>query len=383
MSEQFSITNVRAVLADRILEDATVVVEDGRIAAVTDGRVGQPGERTTGCGAFLLPGLVDTHSDGVEREIWPRPAAPFPVDFALRVFEGRLQAAGVTTVFHGVGFQAKSYQRSIAQAVELCAAIAERRSAGDVPCDHRILHRLEAREEHGWDECIARLPQPSDVEPLPLLSFEDHSPGQGQYRDLEKFKRSGDFGGATGEQLDELVAEYVADAERRSGLRDGHIDTVRALATDGRVRLLAHDLEDAEEVVAAAGWGAAVAEFPLTEGAAAEATRRGMPVVLGAPNVMRGGSHSGNASAEELIGKGLCTGLASDYQPATMLAAAFGLADRGTCSFPAAVALVTSGPAAVAGLDDRGAIEVGLRADLALVDADGAWPRVRRVWRGA
>jgi alpha-D-ribose 1-methylphosphonate 5-triphosphate diphosphatase len=382
MSESFSVANVRAVLADRIVDDATVVVEEGIISAIDSGRSATTPVAHDGAGAFLLPGLIDTHSDGVEREIWPRPAAPFPIDFALRVFEGRLHAAGVTTVFHGVGFQEKpSYQRTIAQAVELCEEIGKRRATADVPCDHRVLHRLEAREDHGWEECFAQLPDQFDREPLPLLSFEDHSPGQGQFRDLEKFKRSGGFGGVTGPELDRLVASYVAESEARTGLRDVHIGDITRLAGDGRVRLLAHDLEDADQVAEAAGWGASVAEFPLTEDAATEARRRGLSVVLGAPNVLRGGSHSGNIAAEELVAKGLCTSLASDYQPATLLAAAFGLAGRGTCSLSSAVALVTSGAAAVAGLDDRGSLRVGARADLALVTLDGAWPRVRHVWR--
>jgi alpha-D-ribose 1-methylphosphonate 5-triphosphate diphosphatase len=380
--DSFSITNVRAVLADRLLDDATVVVEEGLIAGVADGRTAATPVSYDGSGAFLLPGVIDTHSDGVEREIWPRPAAPFPVDFALRVFEGRLQAAGVTTVFHGVGFQEKqSYQRTVAQAVELCEEVGKRRATAEVPCDHRILYRLEAREEHGWEECFAQLPDQFEGEPLPLVSFEDHSPGQGQFRDLEKLKRAGGFGGATGEELDRLVDSAVAESAARSGLRDTHIGDVSRLAGDGRVRLLAHDLEDAEQVAAAADWGAAVAEFPLTGDAAAEARRRELPVVLGAPNVLRGGSHSGNVSAEELIATGLCTSLASDYQPATLLAAVFALAERGSCSLPDAVALVTGGAATVAGLQDRGSLRVGARADLALVALDGAWPTVRHVWR--
>lgn len=382
-SERFTITNVRAVLPERVLDDATVVVEDGRIAAVDDGRSPATPDRRDGAGAFLFPGLVDTHSDGVEREIWPRPVARFPVDFALRVFEGRLQAAGVTTVFHGVGFQEKvAYQRTVAQAVELCAVIAERRQAEDVPCDHRVLHRLEARDDHGWQECVEQLCEAA-CGPLPLLSFEDHSPGQGQYRDLEQFRRAVGSGDVTGDDLDRLVDDRLADADRRRSVRLAHIEVVTRLAADGRARLLAHDLEDAEQVEEAAGWGAAIAEFPLSEGAAAEARRQAMPVVLGAPNVLRGGSHSGNVSAEELVAKRLCTSLASDYQPATLLAAVFALVDRRTCSLAAAASLVTSGAATVAGLDDRGTIAIGQRADLALVRRDGPWPRVCTTWRAA
>ena len=286
-------------------------------------------------------------------------------------------------MFHGVGFQEKpSYHRTIAQAVELCEEIGKRRAIADVPC------RPPDAPSPGGPRRTAvgrsaspNFPISSTGEPLPLLSFEDHSPGQGQFRDLEKFKRS--VASAAPPVRSSIAWSLRTSLNRRLGAACATPTSATSprLAGDGRVRLLAHDLEDAGQVAEAAGWGAAVAEFPLTADAAAEARNREMPVVLGAPNVLRRGSHSGNVSAEQLIAQGLCTSLASDYQPATLLAAAFGLAGRGTCSLPSAVALVTSGAATVAGLHDRGSLRVGARADLALVALDGAWPRVRQVWR--
>jgi alpha-D-ribose 1-methylphosphonate 5-triphosphate diphosphatase len=380
------ITNVRAVLENRILDDATVVVRGGLIVDVRQGGPAPtvaPHPVVDGRGAFLLPGLICTHSDGVEREIWPRPNTRFPVDFALRSFEGRLRAAGVTTVFHGVGFDDKpSYDRTVEQALELCAAIGERRTSGHAPAHHLILHRVEARSEHGFDEMCDALAASDDLDHLPLVSFEDHSPGQGQYRDIERFKLAIDPDRVPeGQTIDDLVTERLAEAEALAGRRDQRIATVRTLAADGRIRLLAHDLEDAREVAAAHDWGAEVAEFPLTVSAAEEARSRDMTVVMGAPNVLRGGSHSGNVAAADLVERGLCTALASDYQPSTMLAAVLRLADDGACTLPRSVALVTSGPARVAGLTDRGRIEPGLRADLTLVSVDGPWPRVRATFR--
>ena len=381
-SASFAVTHVQAVLDHVLLDDATVVVEDGRIVDIRSRGAAPPGA-IDGQGAYLLPGVICTHSDGVEREIWPRPNTRFPVDFALRSFEGRLRAAGVTTVFHGVGFDHRpSYDRTIEQAVELCEVIVERRSTGRAPATHLVLHRMEARSDRGWAELARALPDSEGHGHLPLLSFEDHSPGQGQYRDVEKFKRSFD---ATklpeGETVESVVARRLAEAEAAAGLREQNLTAVRALASDGRVRLLAHDLEDAGQVQEAVSWGAAVAEFPLSRDAAAEALHQGMVTVMGAPNVLRGGSHSGNVSAAELVAAGLCTSLASDYQPSTMLAAAFKLASEGTCPVAEAIALVTSGPAKVANLDDRGRLAPGLRADLALVTLDGSWPRVQGTWR--
>ncbi len=381
------VTGVRAVLPDRVVDDATIVVEDGRITEVSE-RAPAPRGAIDGRGLFCLPGLVDTHSDGLEKEIWPRPNTDFPVEFALRSFEGRLRAAGVATVFHGVGFDHKpSYDRTVAQALAVCDVVRERRERGGAPVDHRVLHRMEARSSHGWDALLARLPDserpiPGSMTPPPLVSFEDHTPGQGQFRDLAAYRRSLALAGdrvPDGMTLDELVELRLVEADARLALREANLAVLVALVRAGRIRLLAHDLEDAAQVEVATSWGAAVAEFPLSRDAAAAARERAMPIVLGAPNVLRGRSHSGNVAAAELVAEGLCTALASDYQPMTLLAAVFQLVDRGAATIVGAVRLVTAGPAEVAGLADRGQLEPGRRADLVLVELDGRWPRVRAV----
>lgn len=377
----WAITNTDAVVGDTIIEGATIVVENGIVVDVGR-RIGSPPVRVDARGAFCLPGLVDSHSDGLEKEIRPRPTAVFEIGFALRAFEARLRGVGVTTVFHGIGYQEKtSYDRTIAQAVALRDAV-EERQGGHAPVDHRVLYRLEARTDGDLEPFLADLRSRDHRDAPPMVSFEDHSPGQGQYRDLEQFKRAiatKDLPDGMG--LEEYVAQRVAETERLAPLRQRKLDVLIELAAAGEIRLLAHDCEDHDEVDAAATWGAAIAEFPLTVDAARAAIERGMGVVLGAPNVIRGGSHSGNVSAAELVALGLCTGLASDYQPATLIAAAFKLASDGACSLPQSVALVSSGPASMAGLADRGRISPGLRADLCLVEQHGRWPQVIASWR--
>jgi alpha-D-ribose 1-methylphosphonate 5-triphosphate diphosphatase len=184
-----------------------------------------------------------------------------------------------------------------------------------------------------------------------------------------------------GEDVDAYVARRIAEGEALLPQRDQNLARVSELALTGRARVLVHDCEEAPDMEVARQWGAAVAEFPLTAGAARTARDHGMPVVMGSPNVMRGGSHSGNVDAEELIRLDLCTSLASDYLPTTLLAAVFLLVERSVTTLSRAVALVTSGPAHVLGLNDRGRIEAGARADLVLVDLDGRWPRVHQVLR--
>ncbi|MGI8809384.1 MAG: alpha-D-ribose 1-methylphosphonate 5-triphosphate diphosphatase [Acidimicrobiales bacterium] len=373
-----TVTNVRAVAQHHIVEDATVIWEDGLIVSVTSG--GQPRRGAIdGRGAFCLPGLIDTHSDALEKEVNPRPGTQFPLPFALRSLEGRCLTAGITTVFHGVRFQEnEEREASLDQAVELCETLKARRHAAEVPLDHYVLHRLDARSPGGvgvLETCLG-------AGAAGLVSIEDHTPGQGQFRDISKLARfyRKDNGAVRSDD------EARAAVEERIALRHGllaHVGPNRArlaeLAGCGRIRLLAHDLVDHDEVTEASALGASVAEFPVSEDAARAARDAGLQIVMGAPNVVRGGSHSGNASAADLVVAGLCDGLASDYQPAAMLAAAFRLAIADLVSLPEAVALVTSGPAQVAGLTDRGRLEPGLRADLALVTLDGGWPTVRRV----
>lgn len=373
--------DVRAVTPYGLVDGAVVVSEAGRIVEV--GRGPAPAGALDGRGLLCLPGLVDAHTDGLEKEVAPRPTARFPEDFALLSFEGRVRAAGITTVFHGVSFEERSeYNRSIALANRLCDVIHERGRAGtEVGVDHRILHRLEARSPVGLDALLDRVDESRAASPAPVVSFEDHSPGQGQFRDLDKFRAAIDTAKLpAGMSADEFVDRQFAAAESRLVYRERSRVRLGELARAGEIRLLAHDLEDAAQVAESHGWGASVVEFPLTRDAAEEARRRELPVVLGAPNALRGGSHSGNVAARELVAAGLCTALASDYLPATMLAAAFRLAD-GACDLPAAVRLVTAGPARAIGLADRGRLEPGSRADIVLVDDRGSWPEVRGVWR--
>jgi alpha-D-ribose 1-methylphosphonate 5-triphosphate diphosphatase len=369
------LSNVRAVVGGRIVEAASVASEDGRILSIEENR--SYSGAIDGRGAFCLPGLVDSHCDALEREVSPRPTVSFDLEFALRSLEARFLGAGITTACHGVNFFGEGDRmRSPEMATRLVDVIAARRAVG-ARIDHRVLFRIPARTADAVDRAIECLPGGQPEGDVPLVSFEDHTPGQGQYRSVDQYKaaiseaervRIGD--------VDAEIARRIAEAEALLPVREANLARIRALAAAGSARVLAHDCVDAGEVVEARRWGAAVAEFPCTVEAARAALDQQMPVVLGAPNVLLGGSHSGNASAEELIALGYCTGLASDYAPSTLLAAAFDLARRGVVEFTAAVALITSGPAEAVGLDDHGRLAPGCVADLVLVEQDGRWPRV-------
>jgi alpha-D-ribose 1-methylphosphonate 5-triphosphate diphosphatase len=379
LTGMFAVRNVRAVLPDRVLDGATVVCEDGVISSVRHGGAVPPGA-LDGRGALLVPGIVDVHSDALERDVNPRPGTSFPIDFALRAFESRVRAAGVTTVFHGVGFQDNpGYHRSLGQARALCAALRLRAESGASSVDHRVLHRMDVRSPDALDVLLECLPPPGPD--VPLVSCEDHTPGQGQFRDLDRFVagRLRENPGRTPEEAAAGVRERIAARDALLAHAGRNRSRLRDLATTGAIRLLAHDVDSPEEVLRVRAGGAAVAEFPLTLDAARAAKDAGMPVVMGAPNVIRGGSHSGNVGAREVVAAGLADALASDYSPPALLAAALGLAIDGVVALPAAVALVTAGAAATAGLRDRGSLVEGARADLVLVDDADRWPQVMLV----
>ncbi|MBK1783014.1 alpha-D-ribose 1-methylphosphonate 5-triphosphate diphosphatase [Prauserella cavernicola] len=376
--EDYVLGHVRAVLPDRVLDDALVAVRDGVLAAVEPHRPGVTAD-VDGQGLLCLPGLVDVHSDGLEKERLPRPGAELPIEFALLSFEGKLRAAGVTTVFHGAGFEESSGRglaRSVSTALDVCGAVDAHH---DGLVDHRILYRLDVRCPTGLAalrDRLAGLTEPA------LVSHEDHTPGQGQYADRTYFERylSGSRGMSEHEARD-VVDELIEQRAGRLTVRDESLGWLGEQAHAGRVRLLGHDPATAGEIDALRERGGRVAEFPTTVEAARAARQQDLAVVMGAPNVLRGGSHNGNTSAQELVDLGLVTALASDYLPSGLLGAALLLAEQKLVTLPEAVALVTSGPADVAGLTDRGRLEPGLRADLALVAPGEPWPAVPAVLR--
>lgn len=376
----WAIKNVRAVVGDRIIPDASVVVRDGLIVAVEERPVRNARD---GEGALLIPGLIDLHSDALEAELRPRPNVEMPWDYALHALEQRLIGSGVTTAFHGVRFQHQTpdglpwlLEQSVALAGKLDGV-----RAGAV--DHRVLHRVDVRSAAGlaaWQERFDAVVA-SDA---PLVSHEDHAPGQGQYADpaqLMTLLRRRGLGVA---EAADRVAGLVALGHATEATKAMALSRLGGLAVAGRIRLVGHDLDSPDAVDSLVARGGVAAEFPTVAEAARRARARGLAVIAGAPNAIRGASHNGNVSTRDLVAEGAVDALASDYVPHSLLAATYLLHRSGLCSLPEAVALVTSGPAAIAGLTDRGRLAVGLSADLVLVeDRRGPWPRVIACRRGS
>ncbi|WP_248760367.1 alpha-D-ribose 1-methylphosphonate 5-triphosphate diphosphatase [Pseudarthrobacter sp. SSS035] len=376
MVARYSLGHVRAVTPEGILEDQLISIADGVIQEVRQHPAGVTAD-IDGRGRLCLPGLVDLHSDALAREYRPRPGASLPVELAIQSAEGNLLAAGVTTAFHAVSFQLKSavgIPIGSPRAPEVHTAVTR---YPEPRMDHRVLHRLDVRSRGGVDMFREQL----NGEQTPLVSYEDHTPGQGQYRDRTVMERwLQDAQHMDQRRAAEHVDQLIASRDEELPFREEILAWLGGLAAAKSIRLMGHDAVTPAEIDELAARNASIAEFPTTIEAALHAKQLGIDTVAGAPNVLLGGSHSGNVSALDLARAGCLNILASDYLPSSLLAAAFEIARLGHASLPAAIRMISANPAAAVGLDDRGVLEAGRRADLVVCTDAHSGPRVVRTF---
>lgn len=368
-------TNARIVLPDEVVE-GTLVVRDGRIFEVIEGEVDSADEDLGG--DYLIPGLVELHTDHLENHYHPRPGVAWPPVPAVMAHDAQVVAAGITTVFDAL--RAGTFDPgdlSAHHARALAAAINEAQTAGHLRAEHFIHLRCE-------------LPCPDTAESaamtaeagfLHLVSVMDHTPGARQFVSIDKFK---EYYLGKNLILPERMDGYIAERRAyQAQYAAANKKAILALARNLNVRIASHDDATEAHVEEAIADGVSIAEFPTTREAAQAAHRNGLAVLMGAPNVVRGKSHSGNISAAEVAARGHLDVLSSDYVPSSLLPAVFRLADEVEgLGLPGALRLITRNPAHAAGLDDRGAIEPHRRADLVQVKRVDDLPVVRRVWRG-
>ena len=366
--------------ADLILPDGVVRgalhMEGGRIARITEGAAVPPGAVDCG-GDHLAPGLIELHTDNLERHIQPRPGVDWPHETAILAHDGELASVGSTTVFdalrvgslYGGSGAYGRYARPLAQEINALVA------AGETRISHFIHLRAEICSETLADE----LAEFGDDHAVRLVSLMDHTPGQRQFRDISKLKEyeQGKYG-MSDAQFDAHVARLT---DLQSRYADAH--EAEAIAAAGRMGavLASHDDTTAEQVARSADHGIGLAEFPTTLEAAEACRAHGILTIMGGPNLIRGGSHSGNVAAMELAQAGLLDILSSDYIPSSLLLAVARLATVWD-DLPRAVRAATSTPARAVGLTDRGALEPGLRADVIRLGGLPGTPRVRGVWSG-
>lgn len=381
----YIVGHARAVLPDRVIEDARIVVRDHHIVEVSAGTRGAEIDFDA-TGLTVTPGFIDTHSDALEKERTPRAGVEIPVDFALQTLEARVAGVGVTTLYHGTGFRNQSVrgvERSVNRALEE-AAVIDTMPRGRV--DHRVLHRLDLLSEEGASALTKRFEEMPARDYPTLVSFEDHTPGQGQYVDAEGLRRYLiDNEGVSEQEADERMAQLIDGAETGAVTKQRNEQWLSELSAAGRIRSLGHDMDTADVVDRNIDLGVEVAEFPTTIEAARQASQRGLVIAGGGPNALRGRSHNNNVSAARLAEEGLLDALTSDYFPPALLGGAMVLLRKGFVDLPGAISLITSGPARLAGLTDRGELSEGRLADLAFIDfANTTWPRVittHKAWK--
>ena len=369
----FAVNGCAAVLPDRTLEDASVRVEGGVVAEIAQGRSFPGGIEARG--AWLLPGIVDIHSDAVEKAVEPRPRAFFPTEIALRELDRSLCACGVTTMFHSLSFaDMEQGLRSNGAAAGFIDALSG--LSPSLRCDTRVHARFEITDL-GAVPHLRRLVEEGKVE---LLSFMDHSPGQGQYRDVAAYK--GYYSKAYAKSDEEL--DRIIERKRRArgeGLAEA-VEGMAALCRERGVAMASHDDDSPDRVAWGRGLGIAVSEFPVNLETALAARGMGVPCCLGAPNLVRGGSQAGNLSVRAALEAGCGDILCSDYLPMAVLHAVFLVASLGLRGLPEAAAMASLAPARAVGLGDvTGSVEEGKRADLLLVGRRGDLPDLLRTWR--
>ena len=379
MNSNLVFKNARLVLPDAVVA-GSLSVQDDCIQSLDSGATAVP-QALDLEGDYLLPGLVEIHTDNFERHLMPRPKVQWAPAPALLAHDAEVAAAGITTVFDALGVgeaDTESLRGSawhgVLDTLDACAA------QGLLRADHHLHVRCE-------------LPAPNTIElfapfhghpRLGLVSLMDHTPGQRQWEDIEQARTY--YTGKKGWSQEKFERQVQHAATLQAQYAEPHrayfVDYCR---THG-IALASHDDTTVAHVAQAHAEGAAMSEFPTTLAAAREAHARGLLTVMGGPNVVRGGSHSGNVAAAELARQGLLDILSSDYVPGSLLSAALRLEDDGILALPQAVATITRNPARACGMADRGELAPGLRADLvrvrvATLPGGQRQAVVRAVWR--
>ncbi|NTF30607.1 alpha-D-ribose 1-methylphosphonate 5-triphosphate diphosphatase [Rhizobium skierniewicense] len=366
-------SNARIVLEEQIIK-GSLLVRDGLIVDISDGssKAGEDME-----GDFLIPGLVELHTDHLEQHYSPRPGVTWNKTAAIQAHDAQVASSGITTVFDCLrlgsdedgGFK-KGEMRDMADAIE--HAQSENRLRAD--------HLLHLRCEVAAADVLDHFEDFEDDPKVRLISLMDHSPGQRQFQTMDQYimfyqkKR-----GLSDEVFKAFVDRRVSASQKYSAQ---HRDFLAARCAEHGITVASHDDATDAHVEEAIGHGVKLAEFPTSVEAAKASHSAGMSVLMGAPNIVRGKSHSGNIAARDLAELGVLDVLSSDYVPFSLLYAPFLLVDQVEgMTLPKAISMVTATPARTVSLDDRGHIAPGLRADLVRVHRDDGVPVVRSVWR--
>lgn len=367
--------NAKLVLADRVIEKGWVAFANGRVAEFGEGDAPRGFEDARG--DLIMPGLVELHTDHLEAHFMPRPKVFWDPISAVVSYDGQLATSGITTVLDSVRVGCEDASQGIDSYAEvLVDSIANAGKADLLRVEHFLHLRCEIPMPSVVDEAKALLGKTE----VRLMSLMDHTPGQRQFRDEEKLRTYyRGKGGKSDAELDVLFANRLACQQQYAV---PNMRAIVALAHANNIPLASHDDTTTDNVSEAVADKVSVAEFPTTLEAAQGLHKAGVGILMGAPNVVRNGSHSGNIAAIDLAREGMLDILSSDYVPSSLLMGALQLASKvPAIDLASAVRTVTKRPAEAVGLMDRGEIAVGKRADVIRVHVSHDVPVVRSVWR--
>ncbi len=375
MKRNLTIHGGNIVTPHGIIENGTIVLEDGLIVDI------RPSTAATkaladydATGRWILPGMIDTHSDAIEHEMQPRPTSRFALEFSYYELERKLVSQGVTTIYHSLSMWGENTTNDFRKnnsVKEIVNSISEMRKK-----EHLIHHRVHIRIEVTNESVVPFVEQFIEDGVVDQISFMDHTPGQGQYRNNEVQKK---FIMERQKKTEEEVIAILEERKHRPKIAEEELQKLADLAFQREIPLASHDDDTIDKLDAVQKWRGTISEFPVDMEVAVEAKRRGLYVVMGAPNVMLGRSHSNNLSARDAVQAGVVDILCSDYYPPAMLRAVFLLHEQGL-GLVEAVNMVSLNPAKALRIDARtGSLEVGKEADLLIVKGDPQGPIIEKV----
>ena len=369
------LTNANIILDEEVVR-GTIVLRDGVIAAVDQGTTSLPGAEDVG-GDFIAPGIIEMHTDNMEKHFVPRPGAYWPNHLAAAIAnDAQMAAAGITTVYDSICCGFNSGKKDFRSVIlpQMVAALEQGAEQKAFRVEHYLHLRCELPSETIVEEIEVYLDRPI----LRMASLMDHTPGQRHWRNIELLKTYNmGTGDQTEQEFDQEVVERMAIGAE---LFARNWPIVVKMFRERSIPLATHDDTTTQDVDLGVDAGVMISEFPTTMEAARHARACGMKTVAGAPNIVRGGSNSGGVSAAELTLNGHLDGLSSDYVPSSLLQAVMRLHLDYGLALPRAMSMVTANMADMLGLADRGRLQPGLRADILRIGMIGETPITRMLW---
>jgi alpha-D-ribose 1-methylphosphonate 5-triphosphate diphosphatase len=369
------IYSANIVTPEKVIYNGTVVIKDDKITEVLDGLPEQiQPEDINAKGSWVLPGLVDSHSDAIEMELEPRPSSTFPIEVSFYELEKKLVGEGITTIYHSLSLLEENAKKFVRQNKTVLSVIEEinRLSQGA----YLIRHKTHLRYEITNLSAVNEVKELIKKQKIDQLSFMDHTPGQGQFRDIEIHKKLLIDHRRFSE---EEAMEIIEHSRKQVKLEEHVVKELANLAHEHRIPIASHDDDTLEKLEVVKEWNATISEFPIELHIAKKAKEMGLFIVMGAPNALLGKSHSNNLSAMEALEHKLVDILCSDYYPSSLLHAAFKLHSQGTPIYEA-IKMVSLNPAKALYIDHEvGSIEVGKKADLLIVSEEKSRPVLQTV----